>query len=744
MQRLNQKTVNRLTKGLITEEAELTFPENASVDELNCSLDRDGSRARRLGLELEAGATNSSFTVSQTEVFNTGEWRNAGGVSNLNLMVVQAGGFLYFYSSNEAPYSAQEQSYSVDLTAYQIPGKLAANSKCQFTSLAGILVVASDAIETIYLTLDNDVGTINIQQIEFRVRDFDWQSDVCGLTEKIPLSITTVQRKYDTLNAGWTGNEGTGTSSSSPLPGITWPVSNTGRNALEVYTNARTAYPPLTHPWYSGKNSNGNFDLSDWEKIYAGSSIIGNGRFILNFFRKDRTAASGVEGLAVEVEPNRFKTVTSYAGRIWYAGLAAGQNSGKILYSRIVETIKDTGDCTVIGECYQQNDPTSEYFSDLLDTDGGVITIQGAENIRKLHVHNQYLYVFAENGVWIIGGTEDRFSPGSYFVSKITNVGIFQESSFVAAEGVPFWWSKYGIHTFTFDETSGYPMEQNVSIGTIQRLWDGLDVNAKQRVTASYDPINKRIFWLYPENGESLHNKYRKVLILDIPLGAFYPWLIGDNQNYVMGLYFFDGYGDALVDVFVKDSTGDNVVDSSLDEVTVTRANLLLGADTQLAALIFDSTSAKMTVGLFSSKTFYDWGNVNYDSYFETGYDFGGDLMLKKTAPYIVVYCRSTEEGYTGNESIGYQAINPSSLTLKAYWDFKHNPSSSQQAYRPKPYTMVNTTDLSDNNQDRSVVTTRLKVRGSGRSMRMRFESEEGKNFVFLGYGVIIGANDRF
>lgn len=730
MQRINQKTVNTLNRGLITEAAELTFPENATVDELNCQLDRDGTRARRLGLELENGATGSSFTVDPTKVFHTGEWRNAGGVSGLNLMVVQAGATLYFYTSNEAPYSAQEQSYSQSLAAYQIAGKVASDYKCQFTSIAGVLIVASEAINTIYLSLNTDTNAVTATQIEFRTRDFEWQSDVCDLTSKVATGVVSQARIYDTRNAGWAANDG--------------ETTGTGASALSTYLSSRSAYPPLTHPWYSGKDSNGNFDLGDWEKVFSGSSLIGNGRYVLDFFNKDRTAASGVSGLTVETESNRFKTVVTYAGRVWYSGLGAGTNSGKVLYSRIVESIKDTGDCTVIGECYQQNDPTSEYFSDLLDTDGGVINIPEAVNILKLHVHNQYLYIFAENGVWIVGGTDDRFTPTSYFVSKVTNIGIYAAESFIAAEGVPFWWSKYGIHTFTFDESSGYPIERNVSIDTIQRFWDALDVNAKTRVSAAYDPINKRIFWGYPDNDETTINKYRNFLILDIPIGAFYPWQIGDNQDYIMGLYFFDGYGESFASVAVVDSSNNVVVDSVGATVSVNAPNLLLNADTQLAALIYDNSVSKMTVGLFSSKTFYDWGNAAYESYMETGYDFAGDLTLKKTAPYVTVYCRSTEEGYTGNETDGYEAINPSSLVMKAYWDFKDTPSSSQQAYRIKPFVTVNPSDLTATNQTKSVVTTRLKVRGSGRSMRLRFESEEGKNFVFLGYGVIIGVNDRF
>lgn len=734
MQNLNQRTVNSLIKGLVTEAGELTFPESASVDELNCSLDRDGSRSKRLGLKFETSNVLSSFTVDPEEVFYSGQWDNPGGVAGLSFMVLQVGATLHFYNAGSAPYSAQDTGLSVDLTAYQIAGADVTQTRVEFATIASVLVVASSAMETIYLTYDG--VAISITKIDFRVRDFDWISDVCDLTEAIPNASITNSRKYDTLNSGWIGNSG---SALETWNGVTVP-SGLGLAALKVYNSSRSAWPPLTHPWFSGKDSGGTFSLAEWEKVYSGSSLIGNGRFVLDFFNKNRTAVSGLTGIPNEVEPSRFSSVAAYAGRMFYAGLGSGVNSGKILYSRLVETLKQESSCTIIGECYQQNDPVSEYFSDLLETDGGLIHIPDAYNIKKLYTHNQYLYVFAENGVWVISGPDSRFSASSYYVSKVSNVGIFSAGSFVAAEGVPFWWSKYGIHTFAYDETSGFPMEQNLSLNTIQKFWDSLDTNAKTKVYAAYDRVNKQIFWLYPENGESVGVKKNRVLILDIPLQAFYPWKIAENDSYPMGLFFFDGYGSTEFEDTVFDSLGAIVTSSSTEEVYTTGYNLLTNSETQLAVLTY--SAGKMTISLFSSKEFLDWGTEDYDAYVECGYDFAGDLLLKKTAPFVTVYCRSTEEGFGTGPN--YTPINPSGLFLEAYWDFKDYPATRQQVYRIKPTPIVNTGDLTDNGQNKSIVTSRLKVRGSGRSMRLRFQGETGKNFVLLGYSVLVGVNARF
>ena len=68
-----QAEINReyltFVKGLITEASALSFPENASIDEDNFVLNRDGSRQRRLGFDYEESAvhTDTSIAYNATE-----------------------------------------------------------------------------------------------------------------------------------------------------------------------------------------------------------------------------------------------------------------------------------------------------------------------------------------------------------------------------------------------------------------------------------------------------------------------------------------------------------------------------------------------------------------------------------------------------------------------------------------------------------------------------------------------------
>ena len=356
--------------------------------------------------------------------------------------------------------------------------------------------------------------------------------------------------------------------------------------------------------------------------------------------------------------------------------------------------------------------------------------------------------MFAENGVWQISGVDNVFRATEYSISRITQIGLNNASTFVSVEGVPMWWSKHGIHTVSFDQVSGRGQEQNLTIPTIQKFFDKIDGNAKDRCIASYDATNKRVHWFYPNNGEGVFNKKNRVLTLDISIQAFYPWEVSDstsNTDYIIGSEYIQGFGSDFVNFDVFTSNGDDVLTAGGDDVVVNKLSQLSKADSSVALMIFEASTSKMTFGFFQGTEFLDWGNANYSSYAEAGYDFLGDLVLKKNAPYIQVYLRPTETGFAGSDELGYTPVRESSLLVSSYWDFRNNTSSTpQQAYRLKYVPVVNESALNTWDYPENVVTTRLKMRGHGRSMRLRFESEQGKDFVLLGFVIISAANTRF
>lgn len=712
-QSLSQKTTNTFIKGLITEAGELTFPEGASVDELNCDLRRDGSRRRRLGVAIETSPSYSSFTLSDTELVTTGTWQNVGGLADLEFLVLQKGATLYFYNKSTAPYSEQLYSDSISLATHEISSGSASLYKCQFASINGTLVVSSEGINTIVVSFDNSANPkFTASAISFKIRDFEWQGDVTGYDTA---ATTTASRTYDTKNAGWVGTKGAAALS-------TWSSANSSN------------YPPLTHPWYAGKDASNNFSASEWDKVFAGSTLTANGHYIIDFFNRVRS------GLTTEVINTRFKSVASFSGRVFYAGIAASEHTGTVLFSKVVDNNDD------LGRCYQQNDPTAEYLSDLLATDGGYISIPDAINIQRLYAYQSSLFVFAENGVWAITGVEGVFSASSYGINRVSNIGILNPESFIEAEGIPFWWSRFGIHTLQTDSVSGQGKEQNLTISTIQTFWDNITTEQKSKVTSIYDSISKKIYWAYPNANETVESKLNNFLILDLALQAFIPWKVSDqtsSTDSIVGLAFYSGFGaDFNVDVRAG-TDGVNDVLAGSDDVVATSTSGFTTGDPALVLVIRKGSDSKITMGSFSSTTFLDWGSTNYTSFAETGYDFVGDLVTKKNAPYIAIYTRLTEEGFTYTGS-AYESIRPSSLLISAAWDFNDTFSATQQAYRLKYPVVVNPDDLTSFPYPEDVITTRLKIRGHGRSVRLKYSSEQGKDFILLGWGVVQGRNTRF
>ena len=194
-----------------------------------------------------------------------------------------------------------------------------------------------------------------------------------------------------------------------------------------------------------------------------------------------------------------------------------------------------------------------------------------------------------------------------------------------------------------FDATSGRPVESNLTISTIQAYWDRIPNESKNKLTSIFDPVNKRAYWAWPDGDETVESKVNNILVLDVPLKAFYPWYVEDQSltgsDCIIGIEFFSGFGSAASTLDVVTSAGDDVITSAGDDV-VSIQNLATTGSPAIILIIRDGATNKMTMGSFTGEDFLDWGTTNYSSYAEAGYDFMGDLLLKKTAPYITTYMR--------------------------------------------------------------------------------------------------------
>lgn len=732
------KEYKNFVKGLITEASPLIFPENASIDEDNFRLLRDGSRRRRYGIDYEQGyqllpAAGVTDVDVPEDAISVHEWKNAANSGINNFVVIQIGGMLYIHDMSIATVTASTK-HTVDLSTYQTSYISRLGAEPVQTAIGkGFLFVVSNEIDPFYITYDQDTDTFSETAITIEIRDFLGIDDSLALTEN-PGSLS-VEHEYNIKNRGWYDSQ------------------------ITSYYTSKSVYPDKTQIWFAAKDTSDNFDPSKLDKIDFGNSSAPYGRYILNAFYRDRDTASGLTGIPTDYDKGRPTTVEFFAGRVFYSGVVtqpvgdtATPINGYIYFSQQLETMDE------VGYCYQTNDPTSEINSDIYETDGGVIKIPGAGQILRIVSTQDSLIVVAENGVWQISGQGDGFgfTAISYQVKQITNVGALGANAVINVEGSILYWSASGI--YTLNRNQGQYTPQNMTEQTIQTLYLEISSPAKQYAQGTYDPTHRTVMWLYSDDpsylGTTYRNKYNRALILDTVLGAFYTYTFGElstDSPWIAGAYVSPA-SKTVQTTYQVVNGGVNVtastvpVEVSLDSVgagTVNRYFITLAPQS--------GSVHKYTVSWLSDTTFYDWMSadgtgISFDSYLITGYETFEDTLRYKEIPYLIMHFHRTETGFVDDGAGNLVFENPSSCLVKARWDFSDSDGGNLwgeqfQAYRfRRNYIPSGVGDTFDYGQ--SVITTKSKLRGRGRAISLDIISEAGKDCYLLGWGWAVSGGD--
>lgn len=701
------KEYNTFVKGIITEANPLTFPENASIDEANFVLNRDGSRKIRLGMDLEAEytATAVSSMTSAAIGVSCHEWINAGNTVNNQFAVVQVGDKLLIYNAAASTISSNLIA-TIDASPYIIDETKEIQSACGM----GFFFFASGSGNV--GVLEYVSGTVTLRPIQISIRDFFGVFDNLAVNAK-PTTLSDTH-KYNLYNQGWDATKNSA-----------------------VYSD-RGSYPSNAEIWYVAKNSTDDFAAGKLSKIDFGTSAAPKGRYIINAFQRsaDRISLSGISGLPADEETSRPSCVGFFQQRVWYSGVdgreiasndTAPSMQGFVFYSRIVRTPKD------FGQCYSDADFTSEIDNEPAGSDGGYINIPDSGKIYKLVPLNDMLYVFAQNGVWAIGGGDAGFTATEQQVQKVTDFGVVSGNSIVKTESAVFYWSKAGIYFLTSEGGGMAAKAQNISESTIQSLFTGLPKACKEYATGSYDPINRRVTWLYNDDitfdGISYKYKFTKELVLDLVLSAF-------SKNTISAL----------------DGTSPYVAGYITTPDLISAAELG-GSTTKYLVLYYESGSSipNVTFAHYRDKDFIDWKSFNgvgkyFDAYLITGHELLESSILQKQAPYIFVHCQRTE---TMVEAVGtggaVEYDDPSSCILQSRWDFSDSATSgkwgpSTEVYRlNRPFILPVAGQPLD--YGHSVVTTKSRLTGRGKALSLKFNNTPGKNLHILGWGIRFNAN---
>lgn len=738
---------NSFVGGLLTESTELTFPPNASLDELNCEIFTKGNRTRRRGFDFEDGYVLSSFTLNSpdftTLAIHSDKWNSVGGVGEKNFSVVQIGSTLYFYDSLNV-LSSGEESFTVDLDSYLAPEASTASTEIvSMVSGRGDLFVVSPLIEPIRITYNSGTNTLSVEEIEIKVRDFEGVDDGLETSEE-PTTLSALH-EYNLRNQGWY-------------------VTPSGVDNIQIYKEEQGVYPANNMQWHlavkihgtkiapgvgvSAANQ-GQVNSYALRKLSLGNGEAPKGHYVIDPFNKNRSAVSGISGITTESTTERPNCVTFYAGRVVYAF------KGDIYLSQVLNRSRDNA-----GKCYQEMDPTSEDLSDLVASDGVVIPLPDAGTILAMEVIGSTLLIFANNGVWYLSGTDGGFKATDFLVGKVTSAGIVSRTGLVNAEGTLVWWSDSGIYGMRTEQITGTPQAQNLTDTTIKTFYLGISSTSRKNAVGSFDPSLQTITWLYSSREVSGRHQYDRVLKFNLTLGAFYPWAVVSISNDLSEIPFIAGATELpqlsieRTEELLLDSTGDFITTDAGDAVTYGEQSFTENSSfiKYLVVVPTGSDNYKITFGSFNNQNLTDWEKYaileeleegfSYESYLLTGYDLQQDLTRMKQAPYVIVHTKRTETGYDVNTETW---VKPSGLFLNGRWDFTDTYKQGKWSVTQQVYKILNkdipTQDTFDYDFGNNVITARVRIRGRGRALQLYFSSDGNKDFNILGWGIVYTGN---
>lgn len=404
-------------------------------------------------------------------------------------------------------------------------------------------------------------------------------------------------------------------------------------------------------------------------------------------------------------------TCCSYAAGRVFMGM---KNS--LYYSQLME-----GESVdFLNRCFSKNDPTAEQLSDVLDTDGGVIQINEAINITQVEAFSNGIVVYAQNGVWYVGGPSTGFTATNFFIEKVSEAGIASPQSVITVESNQFFWSLEGIFMLATNEF-GKVETSSLIEDTMQSFYNDISVEAKTNSSGVYNRLKKQIEWFYSSGTQSAVTDYKYAknlsLIYDVRTGGLWP----QQYNSVMS----EAAGSTLI--------GGVSTNSSTEDAEITYLTIDMGTPTSTQTYSVD----------FAYKTnieFKDY-SANYTTAFvETGFESLEKPSNAKAAPSVMMHFRQTEENFVADGSGGLKLDLQSGCQLRSKWDWNDSSANgrwgpTQQAYR---FRRMYIPDIAGPFlSGETVISTKLKVLGRGKALSLRFEQEANKDMKILGYTTV-------
>ena len=764
--------ISNFVGGLITEASPLTFPPNASVDEDNFVLNRDGTRDRRLGMDFEdnfaLAPTGYTAAALAPLAISTFRWDNVAEENTIDFIVMQFGNRLHIYDAAVDDITADGLKEVVILTLFD------GRASLSFASVDGKLVIAGGKDFVWVLSFSEGVFTQTTQRL--LVRDLwgiddpyseagsDFDLTFGNEVSRRPQSLSDAHL-YNLRNQSF-GKVRRIESTDSP-----------GDPISEVFS-IDSRYPSNADVLWSGmgfEDTSGNiheeFDGALMIEANEGTSASGKGSFIIDALRRGESRGEEMEAndnretalshslagtLPLDTTPGGATQVAEFAGRIFYAGFSGEVTDGDskspklssyLLFSKLVDNPSD------IGSCFQEGDPTSRSESDILATDGGFLRVSGMNRCVKMVALSNKLVIIATNGVWLLtGGSDFGFAADNFLVTKVAEFGALGSQSVTEVGSELYYWATNGIYHLGPDQFGEFKA-QNITQTTIQTLYDDLSTVSKEASVGLYDKYSNKIRWLFDIKADLTEdNTPTRELILDLNLQAFYLSTIGNLDGptpFPVAMVETPPFrlGAETFDIIVN---GNNVVVQAVDAVVITEMVRTTGTRSiKYVTVIANGAGSEWTLSSYRDTAFEDWNSfagtgIDAPAFLLTGTATAGQANIDKQIPYLTMFFHKTETGF---EDVGgdWVPIGQSSCIVQSRWDWSDSAASGRwsrefEAYRHnRHFTGASLGSTFDNGF--ALVVSKSKLRGKGKAFSLFMKTAPKKDCRIIGWDLAINSN---
>lgn len=252
---------------------ELSSVEDAILntsDELNCTILPEGIRGRRLGFNIERdGQWVESNDSTITSVFY---WSNVGK-KDFDYILVQRGTNLYICDQD-----LYKTVTELDLKQYIVTDVM---GPLKYAQLSGDLIIVNDNMWPLKLSWDFTNSVLNVEKINIKWRDLVGIDDGLAIDET-PATLSP-EHKYNLYNQGWDK--------------WVYDEDNTKSRAIDKFfeESGKTIYPSNSMLHYLDKRNDASYDVYEILKHHYGNTPAPKGHFILDYFTRSRSKASGIQ-----------------------------------------------------------------------------------------------------------------------------------------------------------------------------------------------------------------------------------------------------------------------------------------------------------------------------------------------------------------------------------------------------------------------------------------------------------------